>query len=305
MEHIIEHNLGTYKGNPLLKKMNQNIDWTEHMVSEYIKCSEDPVYFINNYMKIINLDEGLISFKLYDYQIEMVESFKNNRNTFCVLSRQSGKSSTTCGFILWYVIFNEDKLVALMANKGDTAREILGRVQLAYQHLPKWLQQGVGESNKGSMLLENRSRVIAAATSASAIRGYSVNLLYIDELSFVENWDEFYTSVFPTITSGKDTKIIFTTTPRGLNHADSFWVNAIEGRNGFNPIMVRWDRVPGRDEKWKQQTLAGMNFDLEKFSQEMECVSGDTVVTIRDKETKKVETLTIEELSIRCEFLGV
>lgn len=264
-------NLKTYMGNPLLKRNNQQIEWTEEMVQEYVKCSEDPVYFINNYMKIINLDDGLVPFRLYDYQEDMITSFKENRNSICVLSRQSGKSCTVCGFILWYVIFNEDKLVALMANKGDTAREILGRVQLAYQHLPKWLQQGVGEWNKGSMLLENRSRVIAAATSSSAIRGYSVNLLYIDELAFVDNWDEFYTSVYPTISSGKDTKVIFTTTPKGLNHAYSFWVNARENRNNFNPIMVTWDKVPGRDEKWKQDTLSSMNFDLEKFDQEYNC----------------------------------
>jgi len=260
-----------YKGNVLLKKSNQSIDWTQELVQEYVKCSEDPVYFIETYMKIINVDQGLVSFTLYDYQKEMITSFKDNRNSIITTARQAGKSTTTCGFILWYIIFNPEKTVALLANKGDTAREILGRVQLAYQHLPKWLQQGVNEWNKGSFVLENNSRVIASATSTSAIRGYSINLLFIDEAAFIDNWEEFFTSVYPTISSGSESKIILVSTPNGLNHFYSTWVNALEQRNGYNAILVDWQKVPGRDENWKQQTLAGMNFDLEKFDQEYNC----------------------------------
>ena len=200
----------------------------------------------------------------------MVESFKDNRNTIVTTARQAGKSTTTCAFILWYTIFNPEKTVALLANKGDTAREILGRIQLAYQHLPKWLQQGIIEWNKGSMQLENNSRIIASATSASGIRGYSINLLFIDEAAFIDNWDEFFTSVYPTISSGSETKMILVSTPNGLNHFHKTWINAQEGRNGYNPILVRWPDVPGRDEKWKNDTLASMNFDLEKFGQEYE-----------------------------------
>jgi len=159
----------------------------------------------------------------------------------------------------------------LLANKGETAREILGRVQLAYQHLPRWLQQGVKEWNKGSFELENNSRVIAAATSASAIRGYTINLLFIDEAAHIENWDEFFTSVYPTISSGTDSKIVLVSTPNGLNHFYSTWQNAIEGRNGYANILVSWKDVPGRDEAWKEETIAGMNFDHEKFNQEMNC----------------------------------
>ena len=197
-----------YKGNVLLKKTNQNIEWTPELVQEYMKCQQDPVYFTETYMKIISINEGLTSFHMYEYQKEMVRSFKDNRYSIVTTARQAGKSTTTCAFILWYIIFNPDKTVALLANKGDTAREILGRVQLAYQHLPKWLQQGVVEWNKGSFVLENNSRVLAAATSASAIRGYSINLLFIDEAAFIENWDEFFTSVYPTISSGSESKII-------------------------------------------------------------------------------------------------
>lgn len=262
---------GGYKGNVLLKKTNQNIEWTPELVQEYVKCQQDPVYFTENYMKIISINEGLTSFHMYDYQKDMVKSFKDNRYSIVTTARQAGKSTTTCAFILWYIIFHPDKTVALLANKGDTAREILGRVQLAYQHLPKWLQQGVVEWNKGSFVLENNSRVLAAATSASAIRGYTINLLFIDEAAFIENWDEFFTSVYPTISSGSESKIILVSTPNGLNHFHATWANAQKGTNGYHPILVHWSSVPGRDEKWKEATIAGMNFDLEKFDQEYNC----------------------------------
>ena len=260
-----------YLGNPLLKKANQNIEWTPELVKEYVKCQEDPIYFTENYMKIITLNDGLQNFKLYDYQKNMVNSFKDNRFNIVTTARQAGKSTTTCAFILWYIIFHPEKTVALLANKGETAREILGRVQLAYQHLPLWLQQGIKEWNKGSMMLENDSRVIAAATSASAIRGYTINLLFIDEAAHIDNWDEFFTSVFPTVTSGEKSKVILVSTPFGLNHFYKTWIGAKEGKNGYSPIQVNWQSVPGRDEKWRQETLAGMNFDMEKFDQEMNC----------------------------------
>jgi hypothetical protein len=264
-------NIKGYNGNILLKRANQEIDWTPDLIQEWVKCSEDPIYFVENHMKIITLNEGLQTFNPYPYQRNMIKSFVDNRYSIVTTARQAGKSTTTCGFILWYIIFHADKTVALLANKGETAREILGRVQLAYQHLPKWLQQGVKEWNKGSFELENNSRVIAAATSASAIRGYTINLLFIDEAAHIDNWDEFFTSVYPTISSGNDSKIILVSTPNGLNHFYSTWINAQEGRNGYYPILVNWQAVPGRDEKWKQDTLAGMNFDLEKFDQEMNC----------------------------------
>jgi hypothetical protein len=264
-------NLKGYKGNINLKGINQEIDWTPELVSEYIKCSNDPIYFIETYMKIINVDEGLVSFKLYDYQKEMINGFKENRFNIITTARQSGKSTTTCGFILWYIIFQSEKTVALLANKGDTAREILSRIQLAFQHLPKWLQQGVREWNKGSLELENNSRVIAAATSASAIRGYTINLLFIDEAAFIDNWEEFFTSVYPTISSGSDTKVVLVSTPNGLNHFYSIWINAKENRNNYFHMEVLWQNVPGRDEQWKNDTLAAMNFDTEKFNQEYSC----------------------------------
>lgn len=264
-------NFKSYLGNINIKRQGVQVNWTPELLQEYVKCSQDPIYFCETYMKIINVDDGLIPFKLYDYQKEMMMSMAENRYTIITTARQIGKSTVTCGFILWYIIFHTEKTVGLLANKGETAREILGKIQLAYEHLPKWLQQGVVEWNKGSLELENNSRVIAAATSASAIRGYSINLLFIDEAAFIENWDEFFTSVFPTISSGKSTKVILVSTPNGLNHFYKLWYDAHEGRNNYNPIEVMWNRVPGRDEKWKVDTLAAMGGDVEKFTQENEC----------------------------------
>lgn len=260
----------SYNGNPNLKRSGVPINWSSEIVAEYAKCSEDVVYFVEKYMKIINVDHGLMNFKLYDYQKEMLKAMVEERYTIIATARQAGKSTVTCAFILWYIIFNSDKTVALLANKGDTAREILGRIQLAYQYLPKWLQQGVSEWNKGSFELENNSRVIAAATSSDNIRGYSINLIFIDEAAFIENWDEFFTSVYPTISSGASTKLVLVSTPNGLNHFYHIWTNAQLGKNSYKPVLVHWSAVPGRDEAWKQATLAAMNFDTQKFAQEYE-----------------------------------
>lgn len=263
-------NMKSYNGNPNLKRAGVNVNWTPEMVQEMIKCAQDVVYFVKNYVKIVNVDRGLIPFEPYDYQVEMLEAMANNRYNIIATSRQAGKSTTTCAFILWYILFNNDKNVALLANKAETAREILSKIQLAYQHLPKWMQHGVTEWNKGSFELENNSRVLATATSADNIRGFSINLLFIDEAAFIDNWDEFFTSVYPTISSGSTTQVILVSTPNGLNHFYATWQNAVEKRNNYHHIMVKWNRVPGRDEKWKHDTLGALNFDMEKFSQEFE-----------------------------------
>lgn len=259
-----------YNGNANLKRAGVGVDWSPEMIAEYMKCANDPVYFCRTYMKIIHVDKGLVNFDLYDYQEKMLRSMQENRYTILATARQIGKSTTTCAFILWYILFHPEKTVALLANKGDTAREILGKVQLAYQHLPKWLQQGVVEWNKGSFVLENQSRVVAAATSSDSIRGFSINLLFIDEAAFIENWDEFFNSTFPTISSGETTKVVLVSTPNGMNHFYKTWDYAQQGKNEYNPIKVMWYDVPGRDDTWKEKTLAAMSFDYEKFSQEHE-----------------------------------
>ena len=260
-----------YNGNTNIKRKGMSIEFSQDMIQEFIKCAKDPIYFAEKYIKIVHVDHGLIPIRMYDYQKEIAESITNNRRVAVNTSRQAGKTTTAVAVILHYVLFNDHKTVALLANKGDAAREILDRIKIAYEALPKWMQQGVVEWNKGSVEFENGCKIIAGATSSSAIRGKSISFLYIDETAFVENWDEFFASVFPTISSGKTTKILFTSTPNGLNHFYKTCEGAKEGRNGYIYIEVPWYKVPGRDEEWKRETLEGMDFDMQKFSQEFEC----------------------------------
>lgn len=259
-----------YLNNPNLKSAGVQIDWTEEQAQEYVKCMEDPVYFVKRYVKIVNVDLGLVNFELYPFQEKMIESFTDNRFTICKIGRQSGKSITCIAFFLHYILFNKDVSVALLANKLATARELLSRLQMAYEHLPKWLQQGVVTWNKGNIELENGAKVMAAATSSSAIRGGSFNILFLDEFAFVPNEmaEEFFNSVYPTISSGQSTKVIIVSTPQGMNHFYKLWVDAEEGRNTYNPISVHWSEVPGRDEKWKQTTIK--NTSAEQFRQEFD-----------------------------------
>jgi hypothetical protein len=259
-----------YLNNPNLKAAGVQIDWTEEQAQEYVKCMEDPVYFVKKYVKIVNVDLGLVNFELYPFQEKMIESFTDNRFTICKIGRQSGKSITCIAFFLHYILFNKDVSVALLANKLATARELLSRLQMAYEHLPKWLQQGVVTWNKGNIELENGAKVMAAATSSSAIRGGSFNILFLDEFAFVPNEmaEEFFNSVYPTISSGQSTKVIIVSTPQGMNHFYKLWVDAEEGRNTYNPISVHWSEVPGRDEKWKQTTIK--NTSAEQFRQEFD-----------------------------------
>jgi hypothetical protein len=260
-----------YNGNVNLKRKGIDIEFTQDMVGEFIKCAQNPTYFSEKYIQIVHVDRGLIPIKLYDYQKEIVDKITNNRRVAVVTSRQAGKTTTAVAVILHYVLFNEHKTCALLANKGDAAREILDRIKIAYEALPKWLQQGVIEWNKGSVEFENGCKIIAGSTSSSAIRGKSISFLYIDETAFVENWDEFFASVFPTISSGKTTKMLYTSTPNGLNHFYKTCEGAKADTNGFEYVEVPWERVPGRDDAWRKETLAAMDHDTQKFAQEFEC----------------------------------
>ena len=260
-----------YLGNPLLKKANAPIEWTKEQILEYQKCMEDPIYFIKNYIKIVSLDEGLVPFEMYDFQEDIVNTIHNDRFTICKLPRQSGKSTTLVSYVLHYVLFNANMNVAILANKAATARDILGRLQLAYENLPKWLQQGVVSWNKGSVDLENGSRVVASSTSSSAVRGGSYNMLFLDEFAFVPQnvAEDFFSSVYPTISSGKSTKVVIVSTPNGMNMFYKLWTDAENKRNSYNIVDVHWSQVPGRDEKWKIETIA--NTSEEQFQREFEC----------------------------------
>ena len=260
-----------YLGNPLLKKSNVPVEWTKDQILEYQKCMKDPLYFISNCIRIVSLDEGLVPFNMFPFQKEMVGTVHNNRFTICKMPRQSGKSTTLVSYILYYVLFNSNMNVAILANKASTARDILGRLQLAYENLPKWLQQGVMSWNKGSLDLENGSRVVASSTSSSAVRGGSYNMIFLDEFAFVPNTvaEDFFSSVYPTISSGKSTKVIIVSTPNGMNLFYKLWVDAENKRNSYNIIDVHWSEVPGRDAKWREETIA--NTSEEQFRREFEC----------------------------------
>ena len=264
-------NEATYLGNPNLKKANVQQQWTKKQLQEYARCMDDPLYFIQTYVRIVSLDEGLIPFKMYPFQKEMVGTFHKNRFTICKLPRQSGKSTTMISYLLHYALFNPSVNIAILANKAATARDLLGRLQLAYEHLPKWLQQGVMSWNKGSLELENGSKILASSTSASAVRGGSYNIIFLDEFAYVPSnvAEQFFSSVYPTISSGKSTKVMIVSTPHGMNMFYKLWTDAEEQRNSYIPIEVHWSEVPGRDEKWKKETIA--NTSEQQFQTEFEC----------------------------------
>ena len=292
-----------YLGNPLLKKANVKIDFTKDQIEEYIKCKEDPVYFTKNYVQIVSLDEGLVPFKMWDFQEELIRKFHHNRFNIAKLPRQTGKSTTVVSYLLHYILFNDNVNIGILANKASTARDLLARLATAYENLPKWIQQGVVVWNKGNIELENGSKILAASTSASAVRGMSFNIIFLDEFAFVPNHiaDSFFASVYPTITSGKSTKVIIISTPQGMNHFYKMWMDAVNGRNGYTYHEVHWSQVPGRDAEWKEQTIK--NTSQRQFTQEFECEflgSVDTLIS-----AAKLKALVFEEPITRSKGLDV
>ena len=271
-----------YLGNPNLKKAGTPIQFTKKQINEWVKCKNDPLYFACNYIQIISLDEGLVPFKMYDFQKTILQDFHENRFNIAKLPRQTGKSTTVVAYLLYYAIFYDSVNIGILANKASTARELLGRLQLAYENLPKWMQHGILVWNKGNVELENGSKILAASTSASAVRGMSFNILFLDEFAFVPNHvaEQFFASVYPTITSGKSTKVIIISTPNGMNHFYKMWEDARRGKNDYVTNEVHWSQVPGRDAKWKEETIK--NTSPRQFAQEFECDflgSADTLIS--------------------------
>ena len=282
-----------YLGNPNLKKANVAQNFTKKQIAEYLKCKDDPVYFTEKFIKIINLDEGLVPFDMYPFQRKLIDNFHTARFNICKMPRQSGKSTTVVSYLLHYALFNDSVTIGILANKAQTARDLLGRLQIAYEALPKWMQQGIIAWNKGSMELENKSKIIAASTSASAVRGMSFNIIFLDEFAFIPNHiaDDFFSSVYPTISSGKSTKVIIVSTPRGMNHFYRLWHDAELGRNEYVTTDVHWSEVPGRDEAWKEQTIK--NTSEAQFRVEFECEflgSVDTLIA-----PSKLKVLSYDE----------
>jgi len=279
----------SYMSNPNLKRAGVKIEWTQDQIKEYVKCSEDPVYFALNYIRIVNVDQGLVPFKMWDFQKHMLETFHKNRFVVCKMPRQVGKSTTIIAYLLHQILFRDNTSVAMLANKGSTARELLSRLQLAYENLPIWLQQGIVTWNKGNIELENGSKVLAAATSSSAVRGGSYNILFLDEYAFVPNnqADQFFNSVYPTISSGKTSQVLVVSTPNGLNHFYRMWSDATSKRSNYVPIEVHWSQVPGRDERWKEETIRNTSLDQFRVEFETEFVgSSHTLIS-----SSKLKTL--------------
>ena len=279
-----------YLGNPNLFKANTQKEYTDEQIKEIQKCMVDPIYFISHYIKIVTLDEGLQPIQMYKFQEKMVNTFHNSRFTICKLPRQSGKSTIIIAYLLHYVIFNDNVNVAILANKSSTARDLLGRLQLAYENLPDYLQQGILNWNKGSLELENNSKILAAATSSSAIRGGAFNIIFLDEFAYVPAniAEQFFSSVYPTITAGKTSKLMMVSTPHGMNMFYKLWNDSVHKRNDYIPIEVHWSEVPGRDEKWKEETIR--NTSEAQFSTEFECEFLGSVDTLINP--AKIRTFT-------------
>ena len=282
-----------YLGNPNLKKANTPIEFTEEQIIEFLRCKEDPVYFAKNYIKIVSLDEGLVPFDMYPFQEKLIQNFHDNRFNICKMPRQTGKSTTCVSYLLHYAVFNDNVNIAILANKASTARDLLGRLQLAYENLPKWMQQGIVSWNKGSLELENGSKISSNSTSSSAVRGGSYNVIFLDEFAFIPNHiaDDFFASVYPTISSGQSTKVIIVSTPRGMNHFYRMWHDAEKGKNEYVPTEVHWSEVPGRDQVWKEQTIA--NTSEQQFKVEFECEFLGSVNTLINP--AKLRNLVYEE----------
>jgi hypothetical protein len=274
-----------YNANVNLKAAGVKIQFTPEQVQEYLKCAADPIYFIENYCKIVSLDHGLIPFKLYECQVEKVKIIHNNRKVILMEGRQQGKTTTSAAYILWYTIFQESKTVAILANKATAAREVLHRYQLMYENLPQWLQQGVITWNKGDIELENKSLVFTAATTASGIRGKSVNMLYVDETAIIPNTvaEDFFTSVYPTISAGETTKILLSSTPLGYNHFWKFWNDAENKRNDFVPLFIPYWKIPGRDAAWAETQKRQLG-EL-KYNQEVLCKFLGSSLTLINADT--------------------
>lgn len=266
-----ENRRARYMGDPDLRRAGQKKPMTPEMVEEWRKCRDDIVYFVRKYMRIVHVDHGMVLFNLWHFQEKMLRNMEHNRFFVSKCPRQVGKSITTAAFILHYMIFNSQKNIGILANKATTSAEILDRVKKGFRYLPDFLQPGVEEWNKTSIALDNGCKLSSHATSSSSVRGQSFSMLFIDEVAFIpqHEWEEFWKSTYPTVSSGKKTKVLMVSTPNGMNHFYDIWRKAVDRKSTFFPFSIHWSDVPGRDEKWKEETIG--NTSLEDFMQEYEC----------------------------------
>ena len=292
----------SYRDNPKLKRVGIEYKFTKEQVEEYLKCAADPIYFAK-YISIISLDRGLVPFEMYDFQKDMMRTFNDNRFVIVKCPRQVGKTTTAVAYLLWTILFKDSQNIAVLANKGQTARDILGKLQLAYENLPMWLQQGVVEWNKGRIELENSSVIVANSTSSSAARSGAYNIVFLDEFAFVPGnvAYDFITSVYPVITSGTKTKILMVSTPNGMNLFYKMWMDAVEKRSNYKPFEIHWSMVPGRDDAWREETIR--NTSERQFQQEFETEflgSSNTLIS-----AKKLQEITYINPIIEHDLLRI
>tara|TARA_Y100000310_G_scaffold341607_1_gene441298 strand:+ start:3861 stop:5564 length:1704 start_codon:yes stop_codon:yes gene_type:complete len=261
-----------YLGNPKLKAVGEQVAFTKDNIIEWKKCRDDVIYFMTNYVKVID-DGKLVALVPRAYQEKMVSVFQKNRFSINMLPRQAGKSTIVVAFMLHEILFKKYQRIAILANKEKLARDLLAKIKLAYIHLPKWLQQAIADGgwNKSYIELENGCIIDAAATSSDTIRGGTYNLVFLDEFAHVDlnMQEDFFNSVYPTIEASKTSKIIIVSTPKGMNLFYKLWNEAVDGKNDYVPTAVHWSEVPGRDEAWKKQTIR--NTSEQQFRQEQDC----------------------------------
>jgi len=267
-----------YLGNKNLPNANMEFEWTPEMVKGLKKAKQNILHFAENYFHIVNLDLGRIKISLYPYQKRVLRSLRDNRFVACMASRQTGKTTMMTIYALWIACFQDDQRILIVANKEQTAISIFSRVRLAYENLPNYLKPGVIEYGKTSMKLANGSSIGISTTSSDAGRGESVNVLILDELAFIPNnlVEEFWKSVYPIISSSTKSKIFVASTPNGSgNLFHTLYTEAEKGANNWKSEKILWHEVPGRDEKWKQETIKSIGSE-EAFAQEFDCKFLDT-----------------------------
>jgi hypothetical protein len=248
-----------YENNPDLKKGNIVWEYTEHELGELKKCSQDIMYFANNYCTVMT-DEGLQTIVLRDYQEEMLQHFQNSRFSVCLASRQIGKTICSSIFLAWYVTFNFDKNALVLSNKGATTREILDKANVIIDHLPWFMKPGVLKNDVFNRKFDNGCRIVGQATSKKAAIGFTIHLLFMDEFAHIHHsfLDTFYENVYPTISSSKISRVIITSTPNGFNKFYNIWRDASAGNNEYRPFRVDWWQVPGRDEEWMKREVSNL-----------------------------------------------
>jgi len=298
----------SYLGNPALKTVNVKSKWTPKRLEELQKCSEDPLYFICKYIKVVTIDTAVTDFNLWPFQKNLIKTVEENRYVITTMPRQSGKSTTMVAYFLWYILFNSYKNVCILANKRDTAMELMSRLQLAFELLPSWLQQGIKGWNKTSIELENGCKVSAHATSGGSVRGGTYNIIFLDEFAHIEAKlaDKFWTSTLPVISQGKTSKVIIVSTPNGMNLFWEMWEKANLDHNNpkwnkMIPLQVHYTEVPGReDPAWADNMISLIG--QERFDQEFGPCVQKTYIYLYDTFLQKEIKLTIGELYERlCE----